>query len=275
MPTQSATPDPPKPLPGFDKFCREMKPYLDRVRRSDVDQILGSLYRAAKIKVRCEEQRVEASDGVPGFRSDRKKMARAKALITKALKLLADVDPDIRWYLTAEREIDDQDYEFSFDDMVEFLTDAAESAGTRELIAAGWVHPDLRNKTEKQLAKKLVPGGHVAGELETHFLTARPKSKAVDQWFMGVAAKCLDQGRDVKGKKIPNYEKLINKAFEAVGDRMKTEGSIRKELTRQKKRPIRLELLDSEDEQWLSSLGQKSTRNRSGRAKLSGQKRRK
>ncbi len=274
MPTKASTSARPKPLPNFAEFCRNMKPYLDRVRPSDVDQILRSLYRAAKMKVRFEKERFEAEVEEPALRSDRKKLAQTKALINEALELLKKVEPEFREYLTVEREIDGDVYEFPFGEIVEFVADAAQCASTFERVFAGYVHPDLRTKAEKHLAKQRLPrlGRVLAGEVERHTLTGRSLSRAIDQFFMSVAAKCLDQGKDVKGKKIPNYEKLINKAFEALGDRLKTEGAIRKELTRQKKRPNRVVLLDPEDNQWLCTLGQKSTPGRSGTTKLSGQK---
>jgi hypothetical protein len=252
-----------KSLPTFAKFCREMKPYLELVRQSDVEQLLQSLYRAAKIKVQNEELRLQATTAVPWFRIDQKKMARANTVINKALKCLAEiVDPDVKQYLVAEQEIDHDLYEFGFDEMVEFLTDAAERARTWKQVNAAYIHPDLRNKTEKQLVKKF-------GEVEPHSYPARPKSSAINHWFMGTAAKCLDQARSIKGTRIPNYGKIISKVFEvAFRDHMTTEASITRELHRQKKRPIKFGALNSEDARWLSNLGQNSARIRSGRTRI-------
>lgn len=275
QPKPALAPEQPKTLPDFDKFCLDMKPYLSRVRQTDVDLILQSLYRAAKIKVHFESERLWAQDEVPSLRSYRKKMAAAKTLISQALKLLANVDRDVRNDLVAERLGEGDEYVlYRFDEIVEFLEKAAQCAESSGLALVGQIHPDLRSKTEEQLAKNKIAGEVVAGTIMSPPYPARPKSSDIDHWFMGVAAKCLDQGQDVKGNKIPTQEKIIAKVFEvAFGDFMQTEGSVRRELTRQQERSKQLSPPDIEDIRWLSDLGQKSARNSLRRPEKSGQKR--
>jgi hypothetical protein len=124
----------PEPLPDFDKFCLDMKPYLSRVRHNDVDLILRSLYRAAEMKVGFESLRLSAQAEVPGLRRYRKKMAAAKSLISQALKLLAKVDRDVRQELVAERLGEGDGYVlYPFDEIVEFLDDAAQCAESSRL----------------------------------------------------------------------------------------------------------------------------------------------
>jgi len=268
----------------FDVFAHRMKPELAVVRQSELTPLLKSLFRIAEKKVHLEKMRDLSLRDVKGLRRFRKEIIAAGRGIKKALGILKNTQRrygDALSNVAVEDTVDGELILISFDEIVQYLEDALEVAGTERLVAVGQIHTQLRSGYEKKLAKKKLPspGGEVeAGSIDPHDHPARERSPDIDHWFIGAAARCLDKYRTAEGKPIPRYDKIISKLFEvAFNDRTRDVENIRTELGRQKESgsPCIDFHLIGEDNEVMSGLGQKPIGKRSGRTKLSGQKRKK
>jgi hypothetical protein len=123
-----------------------------------------------------------------------------------------------------------EDDRYSIRKTIRYLEDAVKCADDYQLVFAGLIHADLRNRTEKQQSMQKLHGGDgiAAGTILSHPNPARPRSVQIDHWFIGAAATCLDQYRTGTGKKIAGYDHIISALFRvAFGNSKRSEQSIR------------------------------------------------
>ena len=106
-----------------------------------------------------------------------------------------------------------------------------EDAALVEAIIARNVHPAKRTESEKKLIAAYRQSSRHEDEYR-QFL--RPKTPAVDHWFIGVAADHLERVEKEAGTRIRGKEKIIARLFDMMGEPGRTEESISKELRRQK-----------------------------------------
>jgi hypothetical protein len=100
------------------------------------------------------------------------------------------------------------------------------------LLAAS-VHPSLRNKEERRLAREFFNYFKFFPEGEPKAYLIGAKTPAIAHWFIGEAASNLKELRKDDGSIIGNLALIIAKLFKAAFNEIRTEESIRKELSRQ------------------------------------------
>src|SRR5579864_9257341 len=228
-------PSPAKEEPSFEQFRAEMLRHLAPVPRPKVDALLKSLYLAVERKRELEIDSLVDRENVQMFRPSRLRMNRAAKLLMKAQQMIRRAKTQFPEQLhEIEEKAEGEEYEFTFDEVIQSLTDALEIAGNCQLADVGQIHPDMRTKKEGILARKKIGGGPVAGEIVGHDHPVSERSPEIDHWFIAEAASCLDKYPKSGGGKIPGYPHIIAQLFRvAFNDESRTEESIRKELQHQ------------------------------------------
>jgi hypothetical protein len=240
QPKPAMAPDPSKKLPGFLVFVQKTKPSLILVQQDDLAPLLECLYKAAEDKVEMERLRLRAQEDEQMFRTGHIALTAAMKPIAKALAILklARARHAEAWKEIEEKS-EGEDWEFSFDQIIQNLEDALEVGGTFRLVYAGQIHPQLRKVTETEMANQTIAGGSgeiAAGSIVSHEYPARLQSADIDHWFIGAASACLEKYRTGTGKTIPRHDKIISKLFDiAFGDTSRDDSNIRTELKRQRK----------------------------------------
>ena len=218
-----------------ETFVQQMKPLLTLVPESELASLMQCLYAAAKKKLELEENRRWAGEMAKHFRKMRRSMKTAQKLLGRALRILERTEEKEGQNLR-QMEWQEESYKFNFDETIQNLKRAWEAAGASQPFLAAAVHPHLRDKAEKEMAKQLMAPGVDAHSMEFLISPARPKSPDIEHWFIGAAADCLDKYRTGTGEKIPRHDQIISALFKiAFGDHSRSEENIRKELVRQEK----------------------------------------
>ena len=270
-------------LPTFEQFSKEMQRWLTLVPRRKLRPLLKCLYLAAQDKIAFDQQRTWAGEKVVYFREGQIAMGAAKKSLGQLLEHLKSENEKHREsFETIENSTQGEEFEFTFEEIIQHLKDGIEAAGNFQLANAGQIHPHLRNKTEKALAKETLPRNHIAGTIVPHTITARDRSPDIDHWFIGAAAECLDRclvdRHDAsKSNRLPRYDTIISELFKVCfPDQSRSEENVRQELGRQKKaghpvcdRPSAHLMVEERSDR---RKGQKSSRSRSRHRKLSEQK---
>jgi len=263
----------PKQLPSLKQFVTLMKSHLASVPGEKRKALLESLYQVAEKKVELEALREPEQKSASEFREAHQGMGRSGMALQKILNTLIEAKKrDSNAWKDIEEKAAGEQWEFTFDEIIEHLKNALGVATNMELVYAGQIHPRLRTKREKRLASRKL-GRVVASDIVPHPLIAIGKSPVIDQWFIGEAAACLDQYQTLKGKKIARYDKVISKLIEILFAEPERVERVRTSLRRQKQK--------GRPHDWLSNiqpsgkrrvriLGQKSTRSHSSGKKMSG-----
>ena len=116
-------------------------------------------------------------------------------------------------------------------DITQSLRRLREDAALVEAMIAAYVHPAKRTPNEK----RLVESHDLASRRDNEYRFLKPKTPAVDLWFIGAAAACLRKCEYATGQHIPSKDKIIGRMFALMDEPGRTEGSIAKELLRQEK----------------------------------------
>jgi hypothetical protein len=222
-------------LPLIDDFIDGMKilPQLRaRLQDDDIETLLCKLYTIARTKIGYDSAIENWPEAIPKIRRARKSMHDIKDWIEEAsdrIERITKADPVQIKYLNdlTEAQLDPL-FSDTLRDISEALRKMSAKAALVEAMIAANMHPAKRTESEKRLVK--LHRLSASGDEERRFL--RPKTPAVDHWFIGEAAACLAKyGGEISGK-----EKIIARLFEMIGEPGRTEGSISKELQRQSKR---------------------------------------
>ena len=173
-------------LPTFEQFSKEMQRWLTLVPRRKLRPLLKCLYLAAQDKIAFDQQRTWAGEKVVYFREGQIAMGAAKKSLGQLLEHLKSENEKHREsFETIENSTQGEEFEFTFEEIIQHLKDGIEAAGNFQLANAGQIHPHLRNKTEKALAKETLPRNHIAGTIVPHTITARDEFSDIDHWFIG------------------------------------------------------------------------------------------
>jgi hypothetical protein len=101
---------------------------------------------------------------------------------------------------------------------------------TQYLLAAA-IPPEKRVKPEKKLVPQEPKG------LKHTDLPLSEKTKQIDMSFIRYAASSLDKYHTKDGKPIRNYDQIISRVFESAFCRIRTAESIRRVLSRSRRKP--------------------------------------
>lgn len=229
-------------LISFEEFRQKVTPHLTLVRRKDLGKLLKGLYEVAKKKIRFESVRKQEQDDAIYLRVERKKWARLRPLLQRALVALTKAQQQYPLEMEAIEGDPEEASHISFDDVTRLLKDTLGEADDWKIRSAWNVHPGLRNRREKKLASQKPSDGRPIDFPILDFIPprnvypVRSRSSEVDHWFIGAAAECLDDYRTGSGKKIPRYDRIISELFKTCfGDHQRNEENVRTELGRQKK----------------------------------------
>ncbi len=248
---------------SFDDFCRVMNelPQLKMLKEKQRSALLDDLYHIAVRKVVSEKFAEAARRSVPWLRNERIKISKLRQLISEAADCLDQAcsdcgeqmydiecfrqfmsqfmsDPSTYSFKVVKGPIDYSeqlgDIEFTKGDLeigkiAERLRELVVELETREEIIALTIHPRFRTPVEQRLASEANP------HKPHRYPLIGPKTPAIDHWFIGAAATCLEKYQAETAMKISNVAQFIGRLFDAAfGAVGRTEGSIDRELRRQK-----------------------------------------
>lgn len=192
------------------------------------------LRRLCREKISYDKGIQEWPEAIPDIRRSRRSMVTIKASLKRAadeIDALTKVHSAEVAYLD-EFTVWTQKPQFSaaLREMSQSLRIMLEDAAFVEATIAANVHPAKRTKEEK----RIIASHRLSMSSDEGSRFFRPKTPAVDHWFIGAAAGCLEQCEKANATQIRGKEKIIAKLFEIIGEPGRTEGSILKELQRQK-----------------------------------------
>ena len=225
-------------LRDFESFSSALS-----LNRELPDRIVREIYSAAIIKVSIENGLKLVQQGTKGLRRVRKRLSRLHALLQRALRSLETVE---KVHLT-ELEIPERfrakhGYEGSrsgaeISKIQQRLKSLSAGVANAECTYAALIHPRLRTSPENRLASQ-------APTTIRHISVSpvwREKSPQIDHLFIGQVAACLEQLEkaassqpSVRAKKLSISASFLRQVFEAAFGVIKLEGTIAKELERQR-----------------------------------------
>jgi hypothetical protein len=224
-----------EPIKTFIEGMKRLPQLSDKLSDSQVETLLDELYRHAELKIQYDENVQSWQKVISEFRRARMSVLHIKKCIEQAADRFDDITKDNRVlleYLDVVTRFQQRPTIFSVAlcEIRGSLSELRETASIVEAMLAGSIHPAQRTSKENDLARlHNVSGGDVR---EYTFL--RPKTPAIDHWFIGAAADCLERCEKQNHTRISGKDKIIASLFEMLGEPGRTEGSIAKELRRQK-----------------------------------------
>jgi hypothetical protein len=226
---------------SYNKFARQMKPYVREIKTHERDALLTEVYRLANFK-RTLDWWAETE--------------RADAARYRKYRLwLVDVDTGLQ---RAVREIEEalDSYPTGSDQnrLAKLTIGKARAALLRtgeglaktirtvtliQQALAHMINPPLRISKEKKLVRQ-TPDLNPE-PLEHANLPLRKKTKQIDKWLIRSIASVLGKYQKKNGKPISRRDQIIAGIFQFALDELRMEGSIQKALSpSRQKRPRQL-----------------------------------
>jgi hypothetical protein len=224
-----------KPINDFVDGMSVLPQLQRNLAKDEIEGLLHKLYEVAQRKISYDIEIDNWSTAIPKIRRSAKVMRGIKKSFDQAANRFASIStkhPVEVSYLD-DLTLAHQEDRFS-EALVEILRSLrkmGEDAALVEAIIVSNVHPAKRTESEKKLITAHLPRTR-REDAYRQFL--RPKTPAVDHWFIGVAADHLERVEKETGTGIRGKEKIIARLFEMMGEPGRTEESISKELRRQK-----------------------------------------
>ena len=224
-----------KPLDYFMKEMGALPQLRLNLAKDRIEGLLHGLYQVAWDKVRHDIEIDNWSKAIAKIRRTRKSVGNIK----KVIELAADrFDTMLEKYPVEMQYLDNlteahQEPVFSeaLREISRSLRRMAHDAVQVEGIMAATMHPAKKTQGEERLIRSLRLYAKFEDEYP-QFLT--PKTPAVDHWFIGQVAEKLERFEENTKTRIRAKEVIIARLFEIMGDFGRSEGSISKELRRQK-----------------------------------------
>ena len=233
-------------LVSLDTFIDHMSalPQLrEQLNGDQLENLLRELYRQAGLKTLYDNDIEGWPMAVRSIRTAIKSMLTIKRLIGQAAKSIDEVRAGYPVQVEYLNDLSLARQEPFFSDTLEDISQSLrkllEDAALVEAMVASNMHPALRTPPERRLAQSFRLTGRSEEEsltrsFEDKYEYLTPKTPAIDHWFIGAAAECLNKCEQETGSRIRGKDKIIARIFEMMGEPGRTEGSISKELRRQK-----------------------------------------
>jgi hypothetical protein len=215
---------------SYNKFARQMKPYVKEIRTDQRDALLAEVYRLANFKQMldwwAETERADA------------------ARYRKYRLWLVDVDTRLQ---RAISEIEKALYSYPTGDQSRLAKLTIGKAGATLLrtgerlaktirtveviqrVLAHLINPPLRTSKERKVVRD-DPDANPK-PLEHPDLPLRKKTKQIDLWLIRSVAFALGKYQNKNGEPIPRRDQIIARIFEFALGEARTEGSIGKVLS--------------------------------------------
>jgi hypothetical protein len=224
-----------KPIDDFVDAMSALPQLQGKLAKDEIEGLLHELYKFARLKISYDIEIENWSTAIPKIRRSGKVMRGIKKSFDQAADRFASIP---KKHPVEVRYLDDltlahQEPRFSeaLEEILRSLRKMGEDAALVEAMIATNVHPAKRTESEK----KLIAAHRLSARHEDEYRQfLRPKTPAVDHWFIGVAADHLERVGKETGTRIRGKEKIIARLFEMMGESGRTEESISKELRRQK-----------------------------------------
>jgi hypothetical protein len=206
-----------------------------KLAKDQIEHLLSELYKFARHKIEYDIEIENWSKAIPKIRRARKSVGSIKKLIEQAADRFDSVPRKYPVEVKYLNDLTDAHQEPLFSDALREISQSlrkmAEDAALVEGMIAANVHPAKRTEDEKSL----ITAHRLSARHEEEYRQfLRPKTPAVDHWFIGVAAHHLERYEKEAGTRISGKERIIARLFDMMGEPGRTEGSISKELRRQK-----------------------------------------
>lgn len=208
------------------------------------DRIVRELYSAAMMKAALENGLTLAQQGTRSLRRVRMRLSWLHALLQRALRSLETVETcyltelEISERFRAKHGYDESRSGRELSKIKQQLARRSDGVADAECTYAALIHPRLRTAPENRLA------GQTSSPIRE--ISASPvwreKSPQIDHMFIGQIAACLEQfemetssQQTGRVKKLSTSASFFRQVFEAAFGVIKLEGTIAKELERQRK----------------------------------------
>jgi hypothetical protein len=209
---------------------------IDETRRQD---LLRELYELSKAKKEMERQAAIIRRSTPALRKTKNRFLSASSLVAHAIqdiKKARKVPGSIAGICEMDSNLEDRGITFA--SMQQSLTAVVSSLKAFARLHEELIHPAMRTEAERRAAKD-------RKKRDYPDIPLSKKMRAIDQWFIARAAKCLERCKPTRNKKLRRYDTVIAKVFDAAYGETRSEESIRRALNRKKGKPHPQYVLDT------------------------------
>lgn len=216
---------------SYNKFARQMKPYVREIKTDQRDALLTEVYRLANFKRTldwwAETERVDAAR----YRKYRLWLVDVDTTLQRAIR---EIEKALDSYPTGTDQnrlakLTIGKARAALLRTGEGLAKAISTVAAVQPVLAHIIQPQLRTNKEKKLVRENSDSN--LEPLEHANLPLRKKTKQIDQWLIRSIASALGKYQKKNGKPIPRRDQIIAGIFHFALGETRMEGSIQKALS--------------------------------------------